>query len=374
MPDVLANRRAVLLGSAAFAAGAASLGRARAQGGPSVLELVATFTEPRQVTGVAVGPDGRMFVNFPRWEEDVPISVAEVGSDGGLTPYPNAAWNAYRDADPSQPEQRFVCVQSVTFDPAGYLWVLDPAAPGLTFIVPGGPKAVRIDVASNQVVAVYHFDRTVARQGTYLNDIRFTPDGKSAVITNSGQPGSLIVLDVASGQARRVLDGHPSTQFQKNVVITVNGRQLRMLDGQPPHFSADGLVVDQAGEYVYWQATTGTVMYRAPLAVLFNPSLSPAQQGAAVETVVNTFVADGYWLARNGALYLTSDEDNAVKRLESDQSFSVQVQDPRLLWPDSMAEGPDGAIYVTASHIPEMKMWQGPGVTHTELFRFRPSQ
>jgi len=373
MPYPLASRRSVLLGAATLAASGARTGGARAQA-VSALELVATFTEPRQVTGVAVGPDGRIFVNFPRWEEDVPISVAEVGSDGGLTPYPDADWNAFRDAAPAKPGQRFVCVQSVTFDPAGYLWVLDPAAPGLTFIVPGGPKAVRIDTTANKVVAVYLFDQSVAPQGTYLNDIRFTPDSQSAVITNSGQPGSLIVLDVASGQARRVLSGQPSTQYQKDVVITVNGQQLRMLDGQPAHFSADGIIVDQAGQYAYWQATTGNTMYRAPLSALFDPSLTPAQQEAAVETVAKTFVTDGYWLARNGAFYLTSPEDFSVKRYEGGETFSVQVQDSRLLWPDSMAEGPDRSIYVTASHIPEMKTWQGPGVSQTQLFRFKPSQ
>jgi sugar lactone lactonase YvrE len=337
------------------------------------VEPVATFTHPRQVTGVAVSPEGRIFVNFPRWEEDVAISVAEVGPGGNLTPYPDADWNGFRNADPAGPERRFVCVQSVTFDPAGYLWVLDPAAPGLTFTIPGGPKAVRIDVNNNEVVAVYPFDEQVAPQGTYLNDIRFTPDSQRAVISNSGAPGSLIVLDLESGLARRVLDGDPSTQFQNDLVITVNGKPLKRLDGQPPHFSADGIVVDHAGEYAYWQATTGTVMYRAALSLLFDPGLSPARQSAAVETVANTFVADGYWLARNSGLYLTSCEDNAVKRRETGQNFSVQVQDARLLWPDSMAEGPDGAIYVTASHIPEMKMWQGPGVAQTELFRFRPS-
>jgi hypothetical protein len=35
-----------------------------------------------------------------------------------------------------------------------------------------------------------------------------------------------------------------------------------------------------------------------------------------------------------------------------DKTFAVAVKDPRLLWPDSMAEGPDGAIYITASHTP----------------------
>lgn len=39
------------------------------------LEEAASF--PHQVTGVACSPDGRVFVNFPRWTEDAPVSVAE---------------------------------------------------------------------------------------------------------------------------------------------------------------------------------------------------------------------------------------------------------------------------------------------------------
>jgi hypothetical protein len=43
----------------------------------SGLELIATFDH--QITGVSVHPaSGRIFVNFPRWTEDSPASVAEV--------------------------------------------------------------------------------------------------------------------------------------------------------------------------------------------------------------------------------------------------------------------------------------------------------
>jgi hypothetical protein len=41
-----------------------------------------------------VTPDGRTFVNFPRWTEDAPISVAELGSTGDLRPYPDVEWNS----------------------------------------------------------------------------------------------------------------------------------------------------------------------------------------------------------------------------------------------------------------------------------------
>lgn len=50
------------------------------------------------------------------------------------------------------------------------------------------------------------------------------------------------------------------------------------------------------------------------------------------------------------------------------------VQDARLRWPDTMAEGPDGAICVTASHIQDT-YWFKPGAraaVRTALFCFSP--
>ena len=53
----------------------------------------------------------------------------------------------------------FVCVQSVVADANGNLWVVDPAAPATAFIVPGGPKLVRIDLKTNKVAQVIRLRR-----------------------------------------------------------------------------------------------------------------------------------------------------------------------------------------------------------------------
>jgi sugar lactone lactonase YvrE len=332
-------------------------------------KLVAGFDQ--QVTGVAVSKTGRIFVNFPRWEKDVPMSVAEVMKDGTLKPYPNAEWNAWSNLKPLSLADHFVCVQSVTVDPQGFLWVVDPAAPGNEFVKPGGVKLVKIDLNTNAVVKVIPFDGTVAPQGSYMNDVRVSPDGRTAYLTDSGQIGALIVVDVASGRARRVLSGDPRTQPEPGVVPMVDGHELRRPDHRIPSFAADGIALDPAGQFVYWQALVGRTLYRVPTAAL-NGKLSPSAVAAKVETLGTTNVADGFWMDEKGYLFITDPGDNAVRMRAPDGTLTMVTQDDRLRWPDSMAEGADGAIYVTASHIQDMAQFHTTGSTQKgqwQLFR-----
>ena len=332
-------------------------------------KLVAGFDQ--QVTGVAVSRTGRVFVNFPRWEKDVPVSVAEVMKDGTLKPYPDAEWNAWSNLKPLSLSDHFVCVQSVTVDPQGFLWVIDPAAPGNEFVKPGGVKLVKISLDTNKVVQVIPFDAAVAPQGSYMNDVRVSPDGRTAYITDSGQRGALIVVDVATGHARRVLDGDPRTQPEPGVVPMVDGHELRRPDHRIPSFAADGIALDAAGKYLYWQALVGRTLYRVPTEAL-SAKASPSTVAAKVETLGTTNVADGYWMDEKGYLFITDPADNAVRMRAPDGTLTMVAQDSRLRWPDSMAEGPDGSIYVTASHIQDMAMFHEKGSTQQgqwQLFR-----
>ena len=130
-------RRSTLALSAALGL----LAAAPADAQPPRLMPVATFDH--QVTGVAVTADGRRFVNFPRWTDDAPLSVAEVMPNGTLRPYPDAKWNSWRNAKANELPvgEYFVCVQSVVPDGHGNLWVVDPGAPGNERILPQAAQA-----------------------------------------------------------------------------------------------------------------------------------------------------------------------------------------------------------------------------------------
>jgi len=344
-------------------------------GGPARLQLVASFEH--QVTGVTVAADGRIFVNFPRWTEDAPVSVAEVTGDGQVKPYPNQEWNAWRNAKKDQlsPTDHFVCVQSVVADGRGNLWVVDAAAPATAKVVPGGAKLVRIDLASNKVAQTIHFGETVAPQGSYLNDVRLSPDGHHAYLTDSGAKGALIVVDLQSGRARRVLDGHPSTQPEKGVVVRTDGHELRRPDGRGAEFAADSIALSPDGRHLYWKALTGRMLYRIATEALSNSGLSAKELEARVERVGESEPTDGLWIDKRGRLYLSAIESNAVKVRDGGRDTTL-VQDERLRWPDTFSEGPDGTIYVTSSHIQDMSWFKpenGPRLT-TQLWRIEGTE
>jgi hypothetical protein len=103
-----------------------------------------------------------------------------------------------------------VCVQSVVVDDQDALWVLDPASPKTEAVVKGGPKLVKIDLATRVTQSVI-FDEDVAPERSYLNDVRLDTKTGHAFITESGT-GAIIVVDLKSGKARRLLASDPSTK------------------------------------------------------------------------------------------------------------------------------------------------------------------
>ncbi|PAX08063.1 L-dopachrome tautomerase-related protein [Sphingomonas lenta] len=360
---------ATVLTLAGAGAAAAAFARSRVSGR---LEEVARFNH--QVTGVAATADGRLFVNFPRWTDDAPISVAELLPNGRLRPYPDAKWNAWRNEKATElpVAEHFVCVQSIVPDGHGHLWVLDPGAPGNERILEGAPKLVRVELATDRVTKVIPMPGDVALQGTYLNDIRFSPDGRTGYITDSGARGAIIVVDLETGEAFRALDGHPSTQPEGDVVVKIDGKPLRRPDGRQPFFAADGIAISNDGGTLYWQALTGRTLYAIDTELL-RPDVPAAKCAAGMRKVAETHVADGLWMSRSGTLYITSPGDSSVTKLVGD-GVEMVLTDRRLRWPDTFSEGPDGTIYVTASRIQDTNWFKStaPASLPTRLYAFRP--
>lgn len=343
------HRLTLFLSTAVCFLGACASSSSLTQGAPSASpdpDLTVVAEAPRQLTGVAVSREGRVFVNFPRWSDDVPVSVAEVMVDGTFRPYPDATWNQWQPG--KNPREHFVCVQSVYVDGQNRLWILDPGNPKFAGVVHQAPKLLQIDLTTNTLTRMYPFDASIASNDSYLNDIRIDTDAKLAFMTDSGD-GAIVVLNLETGEAQRLLDDHPSTEAQ-DISITING-QPWLRNGSTPQIHSDGIALDTAGGWLYYQALTGRTLFRVPTLALTDPSITPTQRAAAVEAFAEVGPSDGLLFGQQGEVFLSSLEENAVRALYPDKTIRTIAQSPMIAWPDSFAQDPGGRLYVTSSQI-----------------------
>jgi sugar lactone lactonase YvrE len=325
------------------------------------LEPVAHF-HGAMPTGVTVSHQGRIFINFPKWGDEVPFTVSEI-RDGDVVPYPDEATN---QTDPNDPAAALVSVQSVVVDPADRLWILDTGSPMFQPTKYGGPKLVCIDLATNNIIKKILFPQDVAMPTTYLNDVRFDLRRGSqgmAFITDSSQNGSngIIVVDLASGASWRRLHDHPSTKAEqlKTFLPIVEGRpflEYQQPGGSVKHggaaMGADGIAISSDGGRLYYCPLGSRKLYSVSTDALGDQSLDEQNVSATVvDEGDRGGGADGLESDAAGYIYSTNYEHNAILRRGQDGKWDTVTHDPRLLWPDTLSLASDGYLYVTANQL-----------------------
>ena len=327
------------------------------------LELVATFTGAMP-TGVTVAPDGRIFVNFPRWGDPVPFTVAEI-KDGQPIAYPNADVNRL---DAARAGETLISVQSVVVDPRHRLWILDTGSIKFAPVVPDGPKLVGVDLATDRLSKIIHFPPDVVLPTTYLNDVRFDlrqgADGVAYITDSSDKgPNGLIVVDLATGKSHRRLHDHPSTKAEPNFLPFVEGQPLmQRTPGRPPQYlrlGSDGIAISADGTRLYYCLLAGRRLYSVNTDALANEAMTDLHVEATVRDEGMKPASDGLESDAQGRLYATAYEQNGIVRRGTDGLYETIVHDPRVLWPDTLAVANDGYLYFTANQLHRQADYHG---------------
>jgi sugar lactone lactonase YvrE len=346
------------------------------------LEPVAYFNGAMP-TGVTVSQKGRIFVNFPKWGDDVSFTVTEIRK-GKTVAYPDESINQTNPADQAA---ALVSVQSVVVDPVDRLWILDTGSPLFQPTKYGGPKLVCVDLKTDQVSKKILFPQDVALPSTYLNDIRFDLRRGSegmAFITDSAQkgPNGIIVVDLASEQSWRRLHDHPSVKPEElqTFLPIVEGRPFleQQPDGSVKHgasMGSDGIAINADGTRLYYCPLGSRKLYSVDTNALSDQSLKKQEVGATViDEGDRGGASDGLESDSAGNIYSTNYEHNAILRRSPDKRWETLTHDPRLLWPDTLSLATDGYLYVTANQLHrQARFHKGKDLRHKpySLFRVR---
>jgi sugar lactone lactonase YvrE len=303
------------------------------------VQLVAEF-KGQQVTGVTVSATGRIFVNFPRWRKGVANSVVEITKDNQKLAYPNEEWNSWEIGNTVE-DQKFIGVQSVVaFE--NMLYVLDTRNP-LFGTVLDAPRLFVFDLSDNKLVRTYVLQKDSYYPNSYINDLRVDKKNNKIYCTDSGRAG-LIVLDMISGIATRVLDNHFSTRAEQSYLTFGDKKWENTIN-------SDGIALDTKNDVLYFHALTGYSLYSVSTKALANAVNKEVEK--SVKLVAKTAAPDGMILDKNGTLYFADLENNKIMFRKQDGSIHTLVEGTTIKWADTFSIY-DNYLYFTNSRINEV--------------------
>jgi sugar lactone lactonase YvrE len=322
--------------------------------GPS-LETVKAFGDDFRLVGIGVSAKGRVFATAPSSDVRSRFSMVEVDpKTGAVTPYPDAAWNNFSEQGDSRSE--WISVQALWVDESDHLWALDSSLSKIDQErLP--PKLVEFDLSANRVIRQYDFKGVVSAKDA-LNDVRIDTVHDYAYLTNAGNKGSLVVLDLRTGKARQVLAGDRSTFADPSQHLMIGNEAALRPDGAAVAVQADGIALSPDAQWLYYRPLTDHDYWRVPTAALRDPKLSDAELAKKVEYLGNSVLSGGLIMDSRGTVYAGDLEHRTVvaltltphKKLRS----RIFVRDPsKLSWADGFAIS-GGYLYIADSHLWEV--------------------
>jgi sugar lactone lactonase YvrE len=305
-------------------------------------------------TGVAVSREKRIFVNYPRWEDPITFTVAEI-KNGQEVPYPDAAMNKGDSPD------TLFSVQSVVIDSKNRLWALDTGTVDMGPIKGSDwPKLVGFDLETNKPFKTIRFPMGVIHEKTYLNDVRFDLGRGAegfAYITDSSAEGAngIIVVDLASGKSWRKLNDDRSVRADPDFVAVMDGQpfMLRKPREDPKKVSvgSDGIAMGARRERLWFCPLASRQLCSVSLNLLSDEKSTDREILNDMTKESRNFASDGLESDAQGRLYLTDWEHNAIVVRNSNGQYKPLVGDPKIQWPDTLSLAYDGRLYFTANQL-----------------------
>ncbi|MEO0804279.1 MAG: L-dopachrome tautomerase-related protein [Cyanobacteria bacterium J06642_2] len=330
----------------------------------SPIETVFEFGSDAPPGNIAIAPDGRIFMSLHGFYGQ-PLKMVEVNSDGSVTPYPTTAWANLPEGDGPGLSN----VLGIRADRQGILWMLDSGSDGQS------GRLVGWNTQTETLHQIIYLAPPVVGEGAFLNDLAVDREHEAIYITDTATPetSALIVVDLTTGRARRVLAGSEFTR-PEDLDMEIDGQTVT-LNGEAARIGANPIAVDPSNTWVYFAPMSGLSMYRIRTADLRDESLSPTELADRVERYGDKPISDGSTVDGEGNVYITSITEDAIGVVRPDGSYETLHQDDAISWPDGFAFGPDGKIYVAVNELHRSPVLSdGEDISRGEfkIMRFEP--
>ena len=296
---------------------------------------------------ITVTATGRKIMSLHQFYQPA-YAVAELTDSGALKPFPNQAWN---DRTTTNKDLKLDTVLGIHTDANGVIWMLDNGMrSGAT------PKLVGWNCKNDALQSVIYLPPGVTPKDAFINDFAVDLAHKRIFITDpaGGDNAALIVVNLETGAARRVLQGHHSVTPEKlDLLIDQRPVQIKTAGGDMirPHIGVNPITEDLQNEWVYFGAMHGLKLFRIKAADLANEYINDQTLAQRVETYSAKPISDGISIDQDNNIYLGELAANAVGVIGADRQYRRLAQSPELAWVDSLSFGPQGKLYAVVNKL-----------------------
>jgi sugar lactone lactonase YvrE len=307
---------------------------------PATLE--ALFQLPLAPAGLTMVPNGHYLLSVS-FEQRPQNRIVEINKKGESKPFPNDSVSQAAPGDPLQLDS----IEGMQADKNGIVWMIDHGRRSEI-----APKVVAWDYDKGKLHRVIHLGTPAILPSSLLDDLVLDPETPYLYIGDpaSGPDAALIVLDLTTGMARRVLQGHPSVLAVPGLELIIDQKTqvTKRLDGTvtDPRGGINPIAIDRKGEWLYFGPMRSTWLYRLRTEHLRNASLTPEQLASHVEQYASKPLCNGITLDSKNNIYVSDLAAKGIGMIAAGtKQYSHLITDPRLLWPDGLCFGTDGKLY-----------------------------
>jgi len=324
-------------------------------------------------SGLTITPRGEFVVAVHQAFRPVE-RVIKLARDGTVGPFPNASI-----AGQGRPAGavKLDAVHGIECDGDGVVWMVDNGRRGEVV-----PKLVGWNTDKDRLFKVIYLPAPTTIKTSFLDDIAVDPKEPYVYIGDpaQGADAALVVVDLTTGLARRVLGGQPCVVPEAELELRIDSGPItaRGMDGRPIQLQAGigPLAVDRKGDWVYLGPRMGKTLYRIRAEHLQDPDLSSTELAAKVEVYSSKPICDGITLDAKGNVYVSDLAAKAIGVIDvKEKNYRIYSTDPRFLWIDGFCFGPDGHLYGYANQLHRSAFFnRGRDLSQPPfyIFRIRP--
>ena len=301
---------------------------------------------------VTVTENGRIIMSLHQFYHPK-YTVVEY-KNKSLIPFPNETLSAV-NAKGTVTLDSVVGIRSAN----GIVWMLDNGMrSGVT------PKLIGWDINADKLHKIIPLPPPIAPKNSFVNDLAIDTRHNHIFISDpaGGTNAALIVINLSTDKARRVLIGHHSVTPENidliidNVAIQVKDKSGKLIR---PHIGVNPITEDLNNEWVYFGPMHGLSLYRIKADDLVNESLNAETLANRVERYSDKPVSDGITIDKNNTIYLGDLANNAIGIISADRKYRILSQNPKLSWVDSFSYGPNGKLYAVVNRLHQSEILNG---------------